>query len=71
MANADIGRLNYPQDVASLRDELIELLSTVRDEGTSCDTGGGMGQADLWVKVQGVEYFITVKKSNSQIKKES
>lgn len=57
-------RLNYPEDAASLRDEIRELLSTVRDHGTSADTGGGMGSADLWVTVQGVEYYINVKRGS-------
>lgn len=67
----DTERLNYPLDCASLRDEIRELLTSVRDHGTSSDGGGGMGQADLWVTVQGVEYFITVRKSNSQLRKDS
>ena len=66
----DAGRLDYPLDAASLRDEISELLNSVRDNGTSSDTGGGMGQADLWVTVQGVEYFVTVRKSNNQLRRE-
>lgn len=66
MTGMDIGRLDYPRDAAGLRDEISELLNSVRDHGTSSDTGGGMAQADLWVTVQGIEYFITVKKSNNQ-----
>lgn len=68
---ADTGRLDYPRDAASLRDEISELLNSVRDHGISSDTGGGMGQADLWVTVQGVEYFITIRKSNNQLRRES
>jgi hypothetical protein len=63
-------RLNYPRDCASLRDEIRELLTCVRDNGTSADGGGGMGRADLWATVQGVEYFITVQKSNAQLRRE-
>ena len=54
----------------SLRDELAEILKCVRDDGTPADTGGGVGAADLWVTVQGAEYYITVRKSNAQIARE-
>lgn len=70
MSSAATNRIDYPLDAASLRDEISDLLQTVRDHGTVSDTGGGMGQADLWVTVQGVEYFVTVRKSNNQLAKE-
>lgn len=38
------------------------LESAVADEGTAVDTGAGLGSFDLWVKVGGEEYYISVKK---------
>lgn len=52
---------------ASLASEIREFLKTVRDQGTPIDSGGGDGCADLWVTVQGVEYYITVQKSRKQV----
>ena len=49
---------------------LCALLKQVVDSGTSIDTGGGRDSADLWAKIGGVEYYITVRKSNSQIAKD-
>lgn len=63
---AETSSLNYPRDAAAVRDEIRQLLkSTIADHGSSMDTGGGLGQADLWVQVGGVEYFITVKGPSS------
>ncbi len=45
----------------SLARELKEMLNSIKDEGTAIDSGGGAGGADLWVKVQGVEYAITIR----------
>ena len=54
------------------RDELATLLrGTLADVGTSMDTGGGPGKADLWVTSGGVEYFVTVTLSNAQVQKEA
>lgn len=50
---------------------LRALLNSVKDEGTGIDTGGGRDSADLWVTIANCEYFITVRKSNNQIAKES
>jgi hypothetical protein len=36
-------------------------LSMVKDEGTAIDAGGGMGQRDMWVKIDGKEFLVTVK----------
>jgi hypothetical protein len=53
---------------ATFRDELRQVLrATLADEGTGMDTGGGDGQADLWVTCGGVEFFITVKRSGAQL----
>ncbi len=53
-----------PSDTMHFAELLRTFLEEEKDEGTHVDRGGGMGQVDYWVKVNGVEYFITVKKSN-------
>lgn len=53
-----------------LAHEIRAFLMSVKDEGTGIDSGGGDGDADLWVKVQGVEYYINIRKSNTQLLKE-
>ena len=45
-------------------------MTSVKDEGTAIDSGSGDGCADLWVTVQGVEYFISIRKSNNQLARE-
>jgi len=55
------GGLNYPRDAASVRDTIKELIRSQIDHNTSMDTGGGMGQADLWASFGGQEYMITVR----------
>ena len=57
----DFSELNYPKDAAQVRDLIRELMSSQVDHDTSMDTGGGMGQADLWLTVGGVEYTVSVK----------
>lgn len=47
----------------SLAHELRNMLKSVADEGTHIDSAGGDGCADLWVTVQGVEYYIAIKPS--------
>lgn len=51
--------------------EIAQLLRSIKDEGTEIDTGSGMGGADLWITSGGVEWFITVRKSDYQIAKEA
>ena len=51
-------------------DELRKALDHLKDQGTSIDTGGGDGCADLWIKVGGVEFYLTVRKSNNQLASE-
>ena len=54
--------MGYPRDAGMLRDEIRDYLrKAVADEGSSMDTGGGMGSADLWVVIDGREYFISIK----------
>ena len=54
----------------SIATELRTLLATIKDEGTTIDSGSGDGHADLWVTVDGVEYHIAVRRSNLQLKRQ-
>lgn len=67
---ADILPVDWDRKPFGLASEIRSFLSSVKDEGTGIDSGGGDGTGDLWVTVQGIEYFITVRKSNNQLKKE-
>jgi hypothetical protein len=59
-------------DVMSVAEEIMSFLRlAVIDEGTGFDTGGGMGQRDVWFKVDGREYFMTLRPSNAQILKDT
>lgn len=53
--------LDYPADAAQVRDLIREMLKSQVDHGSSMDTGGGLGSADLWVSFGGVEYYVCVK----------
>lgn len=67
----EIAPKHWDMGPAAFRDELRALLrTTLADQGTSIDTGGGDGMADLWVTCGGVEFFITIRKSNGQIARE-
>lgn len=55
---------DWDQRPFSVATELRSLLSTLKDEGTSIDSGSGDGCADLWVTIGGVEYFISIRPSN-------
>lgn len=44
-------------------------LMGLADDG-SCDSGGGMGCADFWVKIDGVEYYLQCRRSNGQVAKD-
>lgn len=61
---------DWDQRPAGLASEIRSFLDSLKDEGTAIDSGGGDGSADLWVTVQGVEYFINVRKSNNQLVRE-
>ena len=54
----------------SLVHEIMRFLENVKDEGTSIDSGTDGESGDLWVKIQGVEYWINIRKSNNQLVKE-
>jgi len=58
------------RDAASVAHEIMTFLEGVKDQGTEIDTGSGMDESDLWVKIGGIEWFITIKKSNAQKAKE-
>ena len=53
-----------------LASEVRGFLRSIADEGTAIDSGGGDGTGDLWVTVQGVEYFVSIRKSNKQLARE-
>jgi hypothetical protein len=61
MAEIDFSKLNYPQGARGVVDLIREMLRSQVDHGTSMDTGGGFGSADLWLTVDGVEYYVSVK----------
>lgn len=50
--------------------EIKGFLASIKDAGTHIDSGGGDGLAHLWVKVDGAEYFIEIRKSNAQLERE-
>lgn len=53
-----------------LAGEIRGFLASIKDQGTAIDSGGGDGTGDLWVTIDGVEYFISVRKSNKQLHRE-
>ncbi len=48
-----------------IREELRPMLKAIADEGSGMDSGGGMGSADLWFWVGGVEYAINIRPTGS------
>lgn len=54
----------------SLAEEIAVFLDTIKDVGTGIDSGTDGQSGDLWVTVQGIEYFITIRKSNKQLAEE-
>jgi hypothetical protein len=54
----DMGRL------LAVRNEIAGVLrGTIADAGKGMDSGSGMGSADLWVWIGGVEYALTIQPS--------
>jgi hypothetical protein len=66
----DIAPTSWDRQPRSLAHEIAGYLESIRDEGTTVDTGFGDGTGDLWVTVGGVEFFVTIRKSNNQLAKE-
>lgn len=62
---------NWEMRPRALMSELRRFLASVKDEGTSIDSGGGDGTGDLWVTVGGVEYFISARLSNKELAKKA
>lgn len=63
--------LGWDTGARSLAHEIrTMLLASVADQGTGIDSGGGDGNADLWVTVQGVKYYINIRHSNTQLLKD-
>lgn len=58
--------VHWDKSPFGLAGEVRRFLGSVADQGTAIDSGSGDGIADLWVTVQGVEYFISVRRSNRQ-----
>ena len=54
----------------SVTDELRGLLDSVKDHGTEISSGTDGVSGDLWITIQGIEYFISIRKSNFQLSKE-
>jgi hypothetical protein len=54
-----VGGLDYPQGAAAVRDRIRVALE--KQGATKTGQGGGLGEADLWIVVDGCEYSIVVK----------
>ena len=63
----DFGMDRDSLDAGAIGKEIrAKIEASMVDEGTSVDFEFGMGEACLWFKVGGVEWFLTVRKSNYQ-----
>lgn len=55
------------KDACVIRDEIKAFLKqAAADEGSSLDTGGGLGGADLWFTVGGREYILNIKPTKTR-----
>jgi len=63
--------LGWRTDHFEIAGLLRALLKSLIDDGTGMDSGGGADAADLWFTVCGVEYFLTVRRSNAQLLKDA
>lgn len=52
-------------DVMSVSKYVQGALSLVIDERTTIDFGGGFGARDLWLKIDGKEFLVTIKESSN------
>lgn len=62
--DVSLGSLDYPPDAAKVRDMIAERMRDV-DPDAGSESGGGMGCADLWLTVDGIEYAISVSATRS------
>lgn len=53
------------------RDKIRTALEAITDTGSVIDSGAGMGSADLWPKIDGVEYYVEIRRSNAQQAKDA
>lgn len=53
-------------DVMGVAAGIERHLRAYADVDTGVDTGGGMGQCDLWVTIGGVGYYVTVSLAGSK-----
>jgi hypothetical protein len=63
--------VNWDKAPVLLAHEIRGFLGSIKDEGTEIDSGTNGTSGDLWVTIQGVEWFINIRKSNNQLKKEA
>ncbi len=79
----DIGLAHWDGAPYSLALEIIRLLGGMTDDGTGIDSGEGrlwpkgaptaiegQAEANLWATIDGVEFYITIRKSNNQLLKD-
>lgn len=60
----DLIPIDWDKSAISLAHGLRQMLKIVVDEGTSIDSGGGDGIADLWPIIGGVEYHIQISRKS-------
>lgn len=53
-----------------LAHEIRNFLQSIKDNGTEIDSGTDGVCGDLWVTIEGIEYYLSIRKSNNQLKKE-
>jgi hypothetical protein len=47
--------------------EIRQLLNTIKDADTTIDSASGSDTAYLWVTIDGIEYYISIRRSNLQL----
>lgn len=67
----NVAPAEWDRSAGGLAAELARLLGSVKDAGTHIDTGMGDGVGDIWVTVGSIEYFISIRRSNKQLAKDS
>lgn len=66
---ADLLPIDWDRKPFILASEIRGFLDDIKDEGTNIDSGSGDGCADLWVTVDGVEHYISIKRSLKMVEK--